>query len=96
MLNDLLMLSRLETSDTRRGKAGAHRPAAAGYPQDALALSGERQHESRWVPPASPLRGLERGAISNLVYNAVKYTQDGGQIQISWSQDEQGPPERNG
>lgn len=95
LLNDLLMLSRLETTEA----TGEEKPVdialmLPGIRKDALALSGERQHEII-IQDTAPARlmGLEaelRSAISNLVYNAVKYTQDGGSIQISWSQDDRG------
>lgn len=95
LLNDLLMLSRLETSDAR----AEEKPVSIDrmlpeIRKDALALSGERQHEiTLECTTQAHLRGLEtelRSAISNLVYNAVKYTQEGGQIHISWSQDDDG------
>lgn len=95
LLNDLLMLSRLETSDVRIEE----RPVAIDrmlteIRKDALALSGERRHEiTLEITSPATLKGLEtelRSAISNLVYNAVKYTQDGGHIHISWSRDDQG------
>lgn len=95
LLNDLLMLSRLETSDVRIEE----RPVAIDrmlteIRKDALALSGERRHEiTLEITSPATLKGLEtelRSAISNLVYNAVKYTQDGGRIHISWSRDDQG------
>lgn len=93
LLNDLLMLSRLETSNAR----AEEQPVSIDLllpdiRKDALALSGERQHEiTLECTTRVRLKGLEtelRSAISNLVYNAVKYTQDGGHIHISWSQDE--------
>ena len=95
LLNDLLMLSRLETSDARTEEKPVRIDLLLpDIRKDALALSGEREHEiSLECHTNIALRGLEtelRSAISNLVYNAVKYTQDSGQIQISWSQDEQG------
>ena len=95
LLNDLLMLSRLETSDVRIEE----RPVAidrmlTDIRKDALTLSGERRHEiTLEITSPATLKGLEtelRSAISNLVYNAVKYTQDGGHIHISWSRDDQG------
>lgn len=95
LLNDLLMLSRLETM----GVSAEEKPVSIdlmlpGIRKDALALSGDRQHEiTLECTTQVRLRGLEtelRSAISNLVYNAVKYTQEGGQICISWSQDERG------
>lgn len=95
LLNDLLMLSRLETTGTNvEEKPVSIDLMLPDIRKDALALSGDRQHAIILECTTQVrLRGLEtelRSAISNLVYNAVKYTQDGGQIHISWSQDEQG------
>lgn len=95
LLNDLLMLSRLETSEaTAEEKPVDIALMLPSIRKDALALSGDRQHEII-IEAATQARlmGLEtelRSAISNLVYNAVKYTQDGGSVQISWSQDDGG------
>ena len=95
LLNDLLMLSRLETSEAR----GEEKPVdialmLPGIRQDALAFSGERQHSiSIDCATQARIRGLEselRSAVSNLVFNAVKYTLDGGEIRISWTQDDRG------
>ena len=95
LLNDLLMLSRLETT----GVSAKEKPVSIDLMlpdirKDALALSGDRQHViTLECHTQVRLQGLEtelRSAISNLVYNAVKYTQDGGLIHISWSQDEHG------
>lgn len=95
LLNDLLMLSRLETSDVRaEEKPVSIDQMLPEIRKDALALSGEQQHQiTLECTTQTPLRGLEtelRSAISNLVYNAVKYTQDGSQIHIRWSQDDNG------
>jgi len=95
LLNDLLMLSRLETSDAH----AEEKPVSISLllpdiRKDALALSGERRHEITLACHTQVrLKGLETellSAISNLVYNAVKYTQDGGEIHIDWAQDKDG------
>lgn len=95
LLNDLLMLSRLETSDVRAEEKPVDiNLLLVDIRKDALALSGERGHQITLECTATArLKGLEaelRSAISNLVYNAVKYTQDGGQIHINWSLTEDG------
>lgn len=95
LLNDLLMLSRLETSDARAEEKPVRiDQMLPDIRKDALALSGEQHHEiTLECTTQTQLRGLEtelRSAISNLVYNAVKYTQAGSQIHISWSQDDSG------
>ena len=95
LLNDLLMLSRLETSDT----AGEIQPVAvdtllATIHQDARALSGERNHSIKLENLTSrKLMGVEgelRSAFSNLIFNAVKYTPDQGEIIIRWWDDDKG------
>lgn len=95
LLNDLLMLSRLETSEA----SAEEKPVdvALMLPsirKDALAVSGDRQHNiSIDCATQARIMGWEselRSAISNLVYNAVKYTQDGGEIHITWVQDDRG------
>ncbi|MGX9079556.1 ATP-binding protein, partial [Klebsiella pneumoniae] len=60
----------------------------------AQALSGERgQIITLEADPSVLLKGSEgelRSAFSNLVFNAVKYTQDKGTIRIRWWADQQG------
>ncbi len=95
IVNDLLLLSRLET-DKR-----AAQPEPVAVPEtielvraDALALIGEREMQVRtqidndlWLlGNASELRS----AFSNLVFNAVQYTPDGGTIDVRWYADETG------
>ena len=61
---------------------------------DAQALSGERQHRiSLEADSRLKLKGSEaelRSAFSNLVFNAVKYTPDGGEVHIRWWCNEHG------
>ena len=61
---------------------------------DAQALSGARNHRiSLEADSKVKLKGSEaelRSAFSNLVFNAVKYTPDEGEIRIRWWADEQG------
>lgn len=95
LLNDLLLLARLETSDT----AAETKPVAverllATIRQDAQALSGEQNHRITLEALSDRrLLGVEgelRSAFSNLVFNAVKYTPAGGDIQIRWWVDDNG------
>jgi two-component system phosphate regulon sensor histidine kinase PhoR len=95
LLNDLLLLARLETSS----RPTENQPVAVGLLlqsiiSDARALSGNRGHLiSLDADPALQLKGSEtelRSAFSNLVFNAVKYTPDEGEIRVRWWSDEQG------
>ena len=95
LLNDLLLLAKLEATDYPSN----NQPVAVdllllSIKNDAQALSGERHHRiSLEADPHLKLKGSEaevRSAFSNLVFNAVKYTPDEGNIQIRWWGDEQG------
>ncbi|WP_339523696.1 phosphate regulon sensor histidine kinase PhoR [Pseudomonas sp. EA_35y_Pfl2_R111] len=95
LLNDLLLLAKLEATDY----PSDNQPVAVdllllSIKNDAQALSGERHHRiSLDADPHLKLKGSEtelRSAFSNLVFNAVKYTPDEGDIHIRWWGDEQG------
>jgi two-component system, OmpR family, phosphate regulon sensor histidine kinase PhoR len=95
LLNDLLLLAKLEATDY---PSDNHPVNIQGMLQsvvnDATALSGERHHQI--LLQASPrlcMKGSEpelRSAFSNLVFNAVKYTPDNGQVRVRWWQDDNG------
>lgn len=95
LLNDLLLLAKLEAtdypSDNQPVAIDSLLPSIKG---DAQALSGQRnQRITLDAEPGVRLKGSEaelRSAFSNLVFNAVKYTQDEGQIRIRWWADAQG------
>lgn len=95
LLNDLLLLAKLEATDY----PSDNQPVAVdllllSIKNDAQALSGQRHHRISLQADASlHLKGSEaelRSAFSNLVFNAVKYTPDEGEIHIRWWGDEQG------
>lgn len=95
LLNDLLLLAKLEATDY----PSDNHPVAVdllllSIKSDAQALSGERQHRiSLEADPHLKLKGSEaelRSAFSNLVFNAVKYTPDAGEIHIRWWSDDLG------
>ncbi|OZY34424.1 phosphate regulon sensor histidine kinase PhoR [Pseudomonas lundensis] len=95
LLNDLLLLAKLEATDY----PSDNQPVAIDsllrtIKNDAQALSGQRnQTITLDVEADVALKGSEtelRSAFSNLVFNAVKYTQDGGHIRIRWWSDGSG------
>ncbi|WP_375740714.1 phosphate regulon sensor histidine kinase PhoR [Pseudomonas boanensis] len=95
LLNDLLLLAKLEATDY----PSDNQPVAVdlillSIKADALAFSGNRHHRiSLEADHNYKLRGSEaelRSAFSNLIFNAVKYTPDEGEIRIRWWGDEQG------
>jgi len=95
LLNDLLLLAKLEATDY----PSDNQPVAVdllllSIKNDAQALSAERHHRiSLEADPHLRLKGSEtelRSAFSNLVFNAVKYTPDEGEIRIRWWADDQG------
>ena len=95
ILEDLLMLARLESLREQSPR----RPVAvpdllADIVEDALALSGERNHQIEVsTDPQLWMLGCDkelRSAFSNLVFNAVRYTPAEGQIGIRWFADAEG------
>lgn len=95
IVNDLLLLARLEAEDRiPRSEPVAVPALLAAIREDAVALSGEKAHVIRLeAEPDLWLTGSEEElhcAFSNLVFNAVQYTPDGGEILIRWYADDAG------
>lgn len=95
IVEDLLLLSRLETDTRGASRDPVSVPAMlAAIREDAEALSGERKHTITLEADAALwLKGSDgelRSAFSNLVFNAVKYTPEGGKINVRWYADEKG------
>lgn len=95
LLNDLLMLARLENED----RTVEQNPVDVSLmlntvTQDARALSAERGHQvTLEAQPGIRMQGATeelRSAFSNLVFNAVKYTPDKGDIRVRCWQDADG------
>ncbi len=95
LVDDLLVLSRLETAPPLRNETAVDIPAMlAGLKEMAEILSGERRHRlSLQADPILKLRGNEeelRSALSNLINNAVRYTPANGTIRLVWQTSEEG------
>ncbi|WP_336365681.1 phosphate regulon sensor histidine kinase PhoR [Marinobacter sp. C2H3] len=95
LITDLILLSRIETGEHTLHHARINVGQMVGQiVQDARTLSGDRQHQIRLSLESDQwLRGDEselRSAFSNLVFNAVKYTPAGGEIDVSWRTDRNG------
>jgi two-component system phosphate regulon sensor histidine kinase PhoR len=95
LLNDLLLLEKYETEDVQRNAEVVDVGKLLQMVcHDAEVFSGERSHRIRLeCTTQAALSGMEnqlRSAFSNLIYNAVKYTPDGGDIRVRWWQDEKG------
>lgn len=87
IIKDLLILSQLETRQNEKPKRVAMQPLLEAILNDARALSDGRHELSLKLDSNKDLSGYYnelRSAISNLVFNAVKYTPEGGVIQLRW------------
>jgi two-component system phosphate regulon sensor histidine kinase PhoR len=87
LVEDMLTLSRLESIDfPLRPERVRMAPMLEEVLQEARALSGGRHRITlQFDGPDIQGRGEElRSAFGNLVSNAVRYTPDGGEIELSW------------
>lgn len=94
IVTDLLLLSRLETETAPRDQHEVDVPAMLAAVRDEAEVLGESRHELRLeAEPGLCLLGSRtelRSALSNLVFNAVRYTPPGGRIDIRWFSDPDG------
>lgn len=95
IIRDLLLLSRLETTDELPRPAPVDVPSLlAQVADDARSLSGERDHRIELdAEPPLWLAGIEpelHSAFANLVFNAVQHTPPGSRIAIRWFRDASG------
>ncbi|WP_061019444.1 phosphate regulon sensor histidine kinase PhoR [Vibrio splendidus] len=95
LVNQLLTLSKIEAAPMHDLDEVVNVPAMLEVlEKEAASLSGEREHKLEFDIDKS-LRVLAdedqlRSAISNLVYNAVKYTPPGATVKVRWYQTSQG------
>ncbi|MGY5585735.1 phosphate regulon sensor histidine kinase PhoR [Vibrio cincinnatiensis] len=95
LVNQLLTLSKIEASPIHELDEVVDVPAMLQVlEKEAVSLSGEYAHKIHFVVDKQ-LKVLAdedqlRSAISNLVYNAVKYTPLGAEINVRWFQTPQG------
>lgn len=87
LIADLLALSRLETSSENKSRQPIHVASMLeGIAEEASEVSGEDRHKiTLQVTEGIDILGNEaevRSALSNLVFNAVRYTPAGGSIDI--------------
>ena len=95
LVNQLLTLSKIEAAPMHELEDVVNVPAMLDVlEKEAQSLSGEQQHKLNFDVESSLLvLGDEdqlRSAISNLVYNAVKYTPAGADVKVRWYLSAQG------
>lgn len=94
LINDLLLLSRLETlPQADRQLALAVRPILEIIREEALASVGEAREISVECDDNIAVIGQRdelHSAFANIVFNAVRYTEPGGKIAIRWYGDRDG------
>ncbi len=94
LVDDMLSLTRLESVDyPLRSESLSIQYLLEQVWHEGEALSGGKHAITLTVDGPDIKGSLEelRSAFSNLVSNAVRYTPEGGQIDIVWRQTEQGP-----
>jgi two-component system phosphate regulon sensor histidine kinase PhoR len=93
LIGDMLTLTRLESIDYPMRPERVHvRPLLEGILEEANALSNGRHQITLQIDGPDMKGSVDelRSAFSNLVSNAVRYTPDGGAINMSWQQNDNG------
>jgi two-component system phosphate regulon sensor histidine kinase PhoR len=95
LVEDLLTLSKLESAQNPLNEEFVDVPELVrSLFSDAQALSGGRHRFRLRADDSEGVRGNAeelRSALSNLISNAVRYTPEGGEIEVSWSKREGEP-----
>lgn len=94
LVEDMLSLSRLESAEfSLRSESLDMLTMLEDIVREASALSAGKHRFSLTCdgPKIDGSRDEIRSAISNLVTNAVRYTPEGGEIGLAWTQNAQGP-----
>ena len=89
LVEELLTLSRIEASSERVYEKTVDVPAIlAAIETEASALNKPKAHQIIFdVEPDTLMLGVEtelRSAFSNLIFNAIHYTPNGGTIKVTW------------
>lgn len=95
IVEDLLLLSRLETERTRPAAEPVSVPAVLAMIEEGVEPLAQQKQQSVSFDfdPRLRILGAEKelySAFNNLVTNAVRYTPEGGSIQVRWYRDERG------
>ncbi len=93
LINDLLILSRLETSQAPEPSRVAIAPLLKALVADAKSLGADKHQTITLECEDMDLLGIDTelsSAFGNLIFNAVKYTPDHGEIHVKWWQDSSG------
>jgi two-component system phosphate regulon sensor histidine kinase PhoR len=95
LVEDLLTLSRLESAQNPLREEDVNVPELVrSLHQDAIALSAGRHRIRVRIEAQDWVKGNTeelRSAFGNLVSNAVRYTPDGGEIELRWARDGDSP-----
>ncbi|MDC8829993.1 phosphate regulon sensor histidine kinase PhoR [Alteromonas gilva] len=95
LIEDLLVLSRIEASSERIYENTVDMAAMLKQIKiEADALNKKKRHQIRFhLAEGARIYGIEtelRSACSNLIFNAINYTPEGGQIDVYWSYNKDG------
>lgn len=93
LINDLLLLSRLETTHSPDHSPVPVASMLKRLQGDAITISQDKGHEIELEAEEVSLMGMDTelsSAFGNLIFNAVKYTPEKGRILIRWYRDEHG------